>query len=289
MQRVSRKGEPKLHTHDDNFARYYQEVGQTEILDAATERKLFLKYRRKRRNKVFWTNTDARDRIVKSCLRFVVKLAHRYANDLNTLKDLVAAGNEGLLFALDRYDPKHSSKTRFLSYATSYILLYIRTELHNAELVTMPLWRQKAIRKVRRARSKVEASDGHLPDTDVICSEVDISPAQLERLQVEKFHYTPIELTRVSTNGNEARAINAQAKDLLERLLLGLGSKERFVLRSYFGLVSDPMSLRRIASVLGVSSERVRQIKVDALMSLRKGLQRELGVQSVDKLLAHVY
>lgn len=289
MQTVSRKSEPRLHNYDDNFTRYYQEVGKTEILDAPTERKLFLTYRRKRRGKIFWTNPEARDRVVKSCLRFVVKLAHRYSNDLDTLKDLVAAGNEGLLFALDRYDPKHRSGTRFLSYATSYILLYIRTELHNAELVAMPLWRQKAIRKVRRARSKVETSEGYSPDTDVICSEVDISPAQLERLQVEKFHYTPIELTRISTNGNEARAINGQAKDLLGRLLLGLGPKERFVLRSYFGLVSDPMSLRRIASVLGVSSERVRQIKVDALKALRKGLQRELNIQSVDKLLAQVY
>jgi len=288
MQSASRKRETRSYSCDGSFARYYEEVGRTRILDAATERKLFLMYRRKRGNKVFWTNIEARDRIVESCLRFVVKLAHRYSNNLNTLKDLVAAGNEGLLLALDRYDPKHSSGTRFLSYATSYILLYIRTELHNSELVTMPLWRQKAIRKVRQARSRVETSNGDTPDAAAICSEMDISPVQLERLQVEKFHYTPIELSRISTDGNEARTINSQAKDFLERSLLELHPKECFVLRAYFGLVTDPMSLRRIANVLGVSSERVRQIKVTALRSLRKTLQRKKDVQSVDKLLIEV-
>jgi len=280
VQAVLPKHKPQRCNLDDNFARYYREVGRTEILDAKTERKLFRQYRRHK-------DLAARDAIIKSCLRFVIKLAHRYSNDIDTLKDLIAAGNEGLLFAIDRYDPRR--KTRFLSYATHYVLLYIRSEIHNAELVTMPLWRQKTIRKVRRAKSKAVASSGCEPEADEICSEVDISPAQLERLQVEKFHYTTLDLPSLSTNGNEARAINGQAKETLEKLLLGLGSKERFVLRSYFGLVSDPMSLRQIAMVLDVSSERVRQIKVDALEGLRRSMSRKLDIKSINAMFAEIY
>lgn len=275
------KYKPQRCDFDDNFARYYREVGRTKILDAKTERKLFQQYRRRK-------DLVARDRIIEGCLRFVIKLAHRYSSDINTLKDLIAAGNEGLFFALDRYDPERN--TRFLSYAAHYVLLYIRSEIHNTELVTMPLWRQKTIRKVRRAKNKAAASSGCEPEADEICSDVNISLAQLERLQVEKFYYTSIEVPSLSTstngNGNDARTttINEQAKGKLRELLLGLGPKERFVLRSYFGLVSDPMSLRQIAAVLGVSPERVRQIKVDALEKLRRSMSQKLDIKGVDAM-----
>lgn len=272
--------EPVAKTVDDNFARYYRDVGQTEMIDAATERKLFWHYKYRK-------NLAARDRIIENCLRFVIKLARRYTHDMDTLKDLIAAGNEGLLFALDRYDPKRN--TRFLSYATYYVLLYIRSELHNAGLVAMPLWRQKTIRKVQRIKNRSASSDGYPPDTNTICEEADVTPAQLEKLRVEKFHYTQIDHVFVSTNGNESRTINEQAKDVLNKLLLGLGSKEQFVLRSYYGLVTDPMSLKQIANVLGVSSERVRQIKVDALHSLRRCMGKDLNVECMRDLFAPVY
>lgn len=286
VEKDSRKQErePRRHRFDENFSRYYHDISKTKILDADTERKLFIRYRKKRGKKVYWTNSHARELIIHSCLRFVVTLAHRYSKHTEMLKDLVSAGNEGLLFALDRYDPHHGSQTRFLSFATYYILLYIRTELQNAELVVMPSWRQKTIRKVRQARNYVATTEGCEPDVDTLCEAVEITPAQLERLKIEKFQYSPIEFTRVSTNGNESKAITRQAKELLATLLLGLGTKERFVLRAYFGLASDPMSLRQIANVLGVSSERVRQIKVNALAKLRKGLVRNLDIKTLNAL-----
>lgn len=285
MLDVSRNQVTKRCKHSDSFDRYYTEVGRTKMLDAATERKLFRKYRRKKRNgDIYWVNDEARDRIIKGCLRFVVTLARRYSANVNTLKDLVAAGNEGLLRALDRYDVNRN--TRFLSYASSYVLLYIRSELHRSGLVAMPLWRQKTIRKVARVRSQHATATGCEPPEEEICDKVDISPAQLERLQVEKFQYIPYDVVNLSANGNEGRTINKQAKELLERLMFNLGSKERFVLRSYFGLVADSMSLRQIANVLGVSSERVRQIKADALLALRKDLSRVLDVRATKEILS---
>lgn len=274
------KREPMAGAVDENFARYYRAVGQTEMIDAVTERKLFWHYKYRK-------NLAARDRIIENCLRFVIKLARRYTHDMDTLKDLIAAGNEGLLFALDRYDPKRN--TRFLSYATHYVLLYIRSELHNAGLVAMPLWRQKTIRKVQRAKSRAAASNGDEFDTEEICLEAEVTPAQLEKLRVEKFHYTPIDHVCIPTNGNEGRAINQQAQDVLNKLLLGLGPKEQFVLRAYYGLVADPMSLKQIANVLGVSSERVRQIKVDALQQLRRCMGKELDISSANDIVAIIY
>lgn len=269
--------EPVAEAVDENFARYYRDVGQTAMIDAETERRLFWHYKYRK-------NLAARDRIIENCLRFVIKLARRYTHDMDTLKDLIAAGNEGLLFALDRYDPTRN--TRFLSYATYYVLLYIRSELHNSGLVAMPLWRKKTIRKVQQVKNRAASSSSDDPDLQEICSEANVTPAQLEKLRVEKFHYTQIDHVSLSTNGNEGRAINQQAKDVLNKLLLGLGPKEQFVLRSYYGLVTDPMSLKQIANVLGVSSERVRQIKVDALTTLRRCMEKDLDISSADDVVA---
>jgi len=262
--------------HDENFARYYADVGRTKILDAATERKLFQLYKRKK-------DLAARDKIIGSCLRFVVKLAHRYSNDVDQLKDLISAGNIGLLVALDRYDPKY--KTRFLSYATYWVLLHIRNELHAADLIAMPLWRQKQLRKVRRVRASSSAQNGEDPSEEQICDELDITPAQLRKLQVESFHYVPVEHAGLSNNGTEARTMNAEAAVLLRQVLGALAVKEQFVLRAYFGLASDPMSLQQIAKVLGVTSERVRQVKVEALKQLKRSFH-QLDVESAEHVCA---
>lgn len=275
----SRRQYTDKHSVDENVARYYRDVSQMEVLDAETERKLFYQYQQQ-------NNLAARDRIIGNCLRFVVKLARRYTRNVDILKDLISAGNEGLLFALDRYDPDRN--TRFLSYATYYALLYIRNEVHNTGLVAMPLWRTKTIRKVKQARHR-NLPPPNEDEITKICIDVDITPSQLDKLRIEKFRYAPVDRACSSPGRDESRAINRQAIDALHKLLLGLGTKEQFVLRSYYGLVTDPMSLKQIATVLGVSSERVRQIKVDALQRLRRCLDKELNIERIGDLMIEVY
>lgn len=270
MRGVSRCGKTKQGKHDANFSRYYNEVGRFQILDAETELKLFLKYQKD-------GDLDARDRLLGNCLRFVVKLASKFTDDPDKLKDLISSGNEGLMYALKRYDPAYN--TRFLSYATNWVLLAMRNELSNSELVSVPLWYQKTVRKIRRVKSSVQASEGSQPSEEQICSETDITPAQLRRLKIERFHYTPLEFTRLSTNGTETRVINEEAKTIIEDFLQVLPSKESFVLRAYFGFIADePWSLKQISNVIGTSSERIRQIKVKALKRLRRYMERGLDV-----------
>ena len=265
---------------DRNFFRYYNDVSHTEILDPVTERKLFKRYKKHH-------DMDARDRLLESCLRFVVTLAKRYSRNIDTLKELVSAGNLGLMHALDRYDPKHG--TRFLSYATHWILLAIRNELYNRPLVAMPLWRQKAVRKIKRIKSRVEAENGTSASVNELAQEVDLSPTQLERLKVEYFKFTSIDeyFNLFSTNGTaDAAVINDQGREILEDLLRALSVKEQFVLRAYYGLVTDRMSLREIADVLGITSERVRQIRMDALGRLRRCLEHGLQLRQTEEVFA---
>jgi len=261
--------------HDPNFSRYYNEVGRTEIIDAETEKVLFARYKEK-------NDIGARDKLIENCLRFVVKLASRYTDDIDTLKDFISAGNVGLLLAIDRFDPERN--TRFLSFATYWILLGIRNELHNAGLVSMPLWYQKLVRKINRLRAQVVAKTGEEPTDKQLCTHLQIRKAQLQNLRVDRFRYIPIDLTNLSVNGTENKVAHILSRETLEDLLPHLPAKECFVLRAYYGFLHDPWSLRQIANFLGVSSERVRQIKVDALGQL-KNTMHKMNIRSTTEMI----
>lgn len=267
---------------DPNSRRYYSEVGKSGILDAQTERELFLHYKKTQ-------DPSAKDRIIKSALRFVIKLAKSYARDPDTTKDLISAGNVGLLKAFDRYDPSHG--TRFLSYATSWVLLEMRNELYNAGTVSMPLWRQKALGKIAQTNSRTMAKSGCCATTRELQKSVDLTPTQLQRLQeCESLQISGL-TDDLSSDGNgnghllDSSVINNESRVVLSRLIRDfLSVKEQFVIKAYFGWVGDPLSLRQIAAVLGVSSERVRQIKTDALRLIGKKLRHRLGIRQVSDI-----
>lgn len=272
----------KLSSDDPNTARYFNEVRKEEILDAPAERRLFQQYKKK-------GDIQARDKILGSALRFVIKLAKKYARDADTTKDLISAGNLGLLKAVDRYDPKHN--TRFLSYATSWVLLEMRNELYNAGIVSMPLWRQKAIGKLKRANARSEARNGKKASLDELGYVVDLSAVQLQRLQARQVFVVAMEnCDDHPSNGTGPRAAHSVAVDRESRTILGAliralpTVKEQFIVKAYFGWISDPMSLRQIANVLGVSSERVRQIKTNSLRRLCRQLRYRLCINHVDDI-----
>lgn len=239
------------------------------MLDAATERELYFRYRDKR-------DIAARDKILANCLRFVIKIARKYSDSEERLKELVSAGNVGLLAALDKYDPSYN--TRFLTYAANWIMLYIRNELYDTNLVAVPLWRQKAVRKIDRVQVKIAVQKGRNATDNEICKNAEITPEQLKNLTFGKFRYLPIEDTNVSCDGIEMKTASQEMRDALEDLLDTLSAKEQYVLRAYFGFAHDPWSLRQIANMINVTSERVRQIKEKALRKLKYRLaQRRIN------------
>lgn len=248
--------------YDQNFFRYYRDLGQVEILDRATERKLFQHYKKH-------GDLVARNKLLESYLRFVVTLAKQYSHDVETLKDLVSAGNLGLMNALDRYDPERG--TRFLSYAAHWVRLGIRTELYKRSLVRMPLWRQKAIRKINIAEKRINAQNG-CATPEELATEADLSLTQLKSLASGGFYYLCFDDRKeVPADDDVCEAvINRNTFDLVRELLRTLKGKERFVVKNYFGIGIDKRSLRQIADILGITPERVRQIKVDAISRLRR-------------------
>jgi RNA polymerase primary sigma factor len=265
---------PRKQRSPDAYSSYFNDVSKVKILDAETEHELFLRYKKHH-------DLQARDRIIESCLRFVVKLARKYSGGNNDfMLDLISAGNLGLLKALGRYNPQRG--TRFLTYATNWVMLYIRDELQNCDLVTIPVWRQKAIRKVRRARAHVAAKEGREASTREISCAAGLSETSIRSLDTDHFKYAPEEtcdqrILALQRNAPpDEQIIRKQQREIVQKLLSLLSIKDRTILCNYYGLVIDaiddghrkqlflevaPWSLRRIGQTISVTSERVRQRK----------------------------
>lgn len=261
---------------DRSVKGYAKDLSKVVILDPRTERLLFSKYKRN-------GDIDARNKLVESGLRFVIKVAQAYSKNLDHHKQLISAGNEGLLVAVDRFDPNRG--TRFLSYATWWITLFIREEIHRESVVTIPMWRKKSIRKVRAAREMVRDKFGREPTDKELRVFTGLSQQQLNGLSQETYEVVPLEVavTLPAAEIDVEDAVLTRSGDRITSYLLSqLSLRDAFVCRAYFGFLTDPpMSLKMIASILDISSERVRQIKMDALHTLRRYLEY-LGVHSAD-------
>lgn len=269
--------------NDTNFARYCRDLSRVKILNAADERVLLLKYHET-------GCPQARDQLARSGLRFVVRVAKQYTSSTEQLKDLVSAGNQGLLNAIDHFDPC-AHKTRLLSYAEHWIRLRIREALNSRDIVRMPVWRRKSVQTIRHIRARVRAQTGEEPSAEYIATQTDLTPEQVQRLSVSVFNYIEMEENdlppladpniKTSNNGTQRAAIQQELQELSELLLSKLSVREQFILRSYYGFIADGLPLESVANVLSLSPERVRQIKEQALGKLRK-YSSGLGVRSSD-------
>lgn len=253
------------------------------MLTAQEERELFLDYKLN-------GNMAARNQIVHNCLRHVIKIAYQYATNHEQAQELVAAGNVGVLNALDRYDPNRN--TRFLSYAHYWIKLQIRQELYNMGLVKTPVWHTKARMKLKQVQSNIRAETGKEPTPSELSKHVDLTSNQIQFIQKSSFCYLSFDTTAsLQESVGEAasvdrRLLSKEARRILISMLKILGPREKFVLRAYYGLVTDPMHLKQISRVLGVSTERVRQIKATALETLQRKFRLHLDIHSVWDLYA---
>lgn len=278
--RRSRKKKPSSAIDDRSVKGYAADLSKVVILDAKTERVLFKEYKKTH-------SLTARNKIVESGLRFVIKVAQAFSKDLEHHKQLISAGNEGLLVAVDRFDT--SRGTRFLSYATWWVTLYIREELHRSSVVTIPMWRKKSLRKLREARDKSQGKLGREPTDEELRAATGLSEQQLRGLQ-ETYEVVALDdepQTAGLSTGLDAEKLLAQSlgNKFIHYLISQLPVRDAFVCRAYFGFLTDPpMSLKQVAAILNISSERVRQIKMDALVILRQYLE-STGVMGSDDVL----
>lgn len=240
---------------------------------------------------------EARDELVQANLRFVIDVAKNYQNRGLSLSDLISAGNVGLLTAAERFDGTKGYK--FISYAVWWIKQSIlQTIAEHARTVRLPLNKLSLLKDISKASRKLGQGRESEPDVEEIAAELDV-PAQeildtmLSARTVRSLDESFEEdderslLNILADNNQEtpdSDVITSSARTQLEEVLESLDERELRIIRLYFGLDgTEALTLEQIGGLMGLTRERVRQLKERALGKLRHPTRYQALLALVDE------
>ena len=231
---------------------------------------------------------EAVQKLVRANLRFVISVAKKYQNRGVSLIDLIQEGNVGLVTAARKFDPDQGVK--FISYAVWWIRQAILSALANqGRAVRVPLNRASDLARIFRERERLKQELRREPTTEEVAEAARLTPETVESLQTLNAAEIRLDAPIGDTDDSQLveRFIVEEAPEpelaveerLLaeqdERALETLSPRDARVLRLYFGLEGGrEHTLEEIGQILGVTRERVRQLRDRALKRLREG---ELG------------
>jgi RNA polymerase primary sigma factor len=261
----------------DILDQYFAEASKYPLLNAAEEKELARRIRK--------GDQEAMHELVKRNLRFVVSVAKKYQNRGLPLIDLIGEGNVGLLTAARKFDPDQGVK--FISYAVWWIRQAILSSLaRQGRTVRVPLNRTADLSRVMRASALLRDKLGREPTPDEVAQLTGISQeivsallslnaadirldaplgADGDRSLIERFSVEEMPNT-------EETVLNQFRSQELARALSTLPARDAKILRLYFGLEGGrEHTLDEIGKMLGVTRERVRQLRDRALKRLREG------------------
>jgi RNA polymerase primary sigma factor len=226
---------------------------------------------------------EALDKLVRSNLRFVVSVAKKYQNQGVSLSDLINEGNLGLIRAAHKFDETKGIK--FISYAVWWIRQAILQALaEQSRIVRVPLNRAGALHRIGKRSSALLQELGREPTPAEIAEGMDFTLEEVQKtLSISQNHLsldapmTPGEDNRLldyladtQNAGPDAETFEHALSQSIEEVLTTLKEREAKILRLYFGLDEpEPLTLEEIGTRLGITRERVRQIKEKALSRLR--------------------
>jgi RNA polymerase primary sigma factor len=259
-----------------SIEKYLQEIGKVDLLTPDQEVELAKQIKQ--------GSQDALERLTRANLRFVVSVAKQYQNNSLSLNDLINEGNLGLVKAAQRFDETRGFK--FISYAVWWIRQSIIQALaEQSRLVRLPLNKVGSLSKINKAFSELEQKYEREPSADELAQLLDISAEDIEStMQVSSRHVSVDAPFSDGESGSLMDVLeNKQAdsaddhldfQDSLriecERTLATLTERERDVIKLFFGIgVPHAMTLQDIGEHLGLTRERVRQIKDKAINKLR--------------------
>ncbi|NLL27196.1 MAG: RNA polymerase sigma factor RpoD/SigA [Bacteroidales bacterium] len=257
--------------------KYLQEIGREELITANEE--VILAQRIKHGDMV------ALEKLTKANLRFVVSVAKQYQNQGLSLPDLINEGNLGLIKAAQRFDETRGFK--FISYAVWWIRQSILQALaEQSRIVRLPLNKIGTINKINKAYAHLEQEYEREPDAHEIAEMLDMPDAEVKDSLRHTGRHVSMDAPIVAdedTNlydlyaneeserpdkGLQYESLNIE----IERAIATLTSRERDVLRFYFGINGFPLlTLDEIGTKFGLTRERVRQIKEKAIRRLKHG------------------
>jgi RNA polymerase primary sigma factor len=262
---------------EDSINRYFQEINKYPMISTDEEVELTIRIRS--------GDLIALDKLVVSNLRFVVSVAKQFQNQGLSFSDLINEGNLGLVKAAKKFDETRGFK--FISYAVWWIRQSIIQAIsEQSRIVRLPLNRISSINKISKAIPHLEQEFEREPTSSEIADYLELSNEDvtlaniLKRKQVSfdvpltQDNENDFNLYDVIQTGNVPAPDNNIMKESImintSRALNKLSKREAVILTMSFGLCNTPIySLREIAVINNMSSERVRQIKNKGLIKLK--------------------
>ncbi|MDD5241920.1 MAG: RNA polymerase sigma factor RpoS [Sulfuricella sp.] len=273
MHKIEFQGDPTLS--------YLNEIGRNQLLTAKEERALTTLVKK--------GDFNARQRMIECNLRLVVSIAKHYTNRGLDLLDLIEDGNLGLIHALEKFDPERGF--RFSTYATWWIRQNIeRAIMNQSRTIRIPVHVIREMNACLKAFRHLEAHKGCEPSAEEV--------AHLLGKPVEDVRHvlglndrmasldTPLDIDPTLSLGDaipddsnllpELKLQHSQLETLTRGWLSELGDKQRSVTERRFGLNGHAIhTLEEVADTLDITRERVRQIQLEALQSLRRSLAQK--------------
>ena len=261
--------------------KYLQEIGKEDLISVEEEVE--------RAQRIRKGDQRALEKLTRANLRFVVSVAKQYQNQGLSLPDLINEGNLGLIKAAEKFDETRGFK--FISYAVWWIRQSILQALaEQSRIVRLPLNQVGSLNKINKAFSRFEQEHERRPSPEELAETLDLPAEKVaDTLRVSGRHISvdaPFvegednSLLDVLVNDDSPVAdktlINESLSTEVERALATLTERERDIIRLFFGINCQEMTLEEIGEKFGLTRERVRQIKEKAIRRLRHSSRSKL-------------
>jgi RNA polymerase primary sigma factor len=256
---------------------YLRDVSRHELITPEQEKELGARAQK--------GDEEAIQELARANLRFVISVAKKYQNRGVSLTDLIQEGNVGLVTAARKFDPDQGVK--FISYAVWWIRQAILASLANqGRAVRVPLNRASDLARIFREKERLKQELRREPTAEELSEATDLTPELVESLQT--LNAAEIRLDAPIGDSEDSQLVErfiseeaAEPEMEVEGRLLGeaisealetLEPRDAKVLRLYFGLEGErEHTLEEIGNMLGVTRERIRQLRDRALRRLREG------------------
>ena len=291
---------------DDSVQKYYELVGRYPLLKRSEEIALFKVMQKWSKNmakcgqKTRINGKAARERIINSNLRLVIKMCKDYTNLGLPLLDLISEGNIGLMRATEKYELDKGA--RFSTYASFWIRQCIFRSLDNkGRLIRVPSEANRKYPKIIKYINEQEEITGEKPTIQEIAKKFKTAEHRVisiiearqtmtsfdSKVGDEDSEGTQTWGDRISDEINDTPDTRAELidnKDKLNKLLKKLTPRERSILIKRFGINDkDFETLENIGDTVGVTRERIRQIEEKAIRKLRMLVRDEFEISTDEK------
>ena len=261
--------------------KYLQEIGREDLITVEEEVELAQAIKKGDRK--------ALEKLTKANLRFVVSVAKQYQNQGLSLPDLINEGNLGLIKAAEKFDETRGFK--FISYAVWWIRQSILQALaEQSRIVRLPLNQVGSLNKIGKVLSRFEQENERRPSAEELAEELGIPVDKItDTLKVSGRHVSVdapfVEgednslldvLVNEDTPNTDGTLMYESLSREIDRALATLTERESDIIKMFFGIGCQEVTLEEIGDKFGLTRERVRQIKEKAIRRLRQGTRSKL-------------